>query len=119
MKEGGYNLELALFGRIIKNLSYKEALYILNLDNYKKSLEEFRKGFMKLSQEDLNMQGPFNEYNIKDQSKIGKHMENISIKAKNENDKNDFSKSDKIIIPFRNDIKDRIIKEKYLEPYFY
>ena len=29
-KEGGYNLELTLFGRVIKNLSYRESLYILS-----------------------------------------------------------------------------------------
>ena len=52
-KEGGYYLELALFGRVIRHLTYGEVLYILNEDNYKKSLDNFKKGFMELSYKDL------------------------------------------------------------------
>ena len=63
-KEGEYYIELALFGRVIKNLSYGEVLYILNKDNYSKSLNDFRNGFMELSQKDLDIKGPFNDLNL-------------------------------------------------------
>ena len=84
-KEGGYYLEIALFGRIIKNISYGETLYILNEDNYEKSLEEFKKGFMKLSCEDLYMKGQFEYLNLGNKSELKRLIHSISIKAKNNN----------------------------------
>ena len=62
--EGGYYVEMALFGKIIKTLTYEEALYILNLNNYKKSLDEFRNGFEFLKEESLRINGPFENLNI-------------------------------------------------------
>lgn len=62
-------MEIALFGRIIKNLSYGEALYILNEDNYNKTLVGFREGFMKLSNEDLVVNGQFKESYIANEKK--------------------------------------------------
>ena len=117
-KEGGYYLEFSLFGRIIKNLSYGEALYILNLDNYKKSLNEFREGFMQLSQTDLIMKGPFSDYNLEDELKINEYKNSFFIKAKDGNESIDILNDIKISIPLRNDIPGRKIDEKDLEPYF-
>ena len=69
-KEGGYYIEMALFGRVIQNLSYGEVLYILNKDNYSKSLNDFRNGFMELSQKDLDIKGPFNDLNLEGEINI-------------------------------------------------
>ena len=119
LREGGYYLEIALFGRIIKNLSYGEALYILNEDNYKKSLEEFRKGFMELSSKDLYLKGQFDYLNLKNESELKDLMHSISIKAKNSNnEKSNIIKDLKISIPWKNDVIGRHIKQEDLEPYF-
>ena len=46
--EGGEMIEFMMYGRIIKDLNPKEAIFILNSDNYKLSLDEFYKKFKKL-----------------------------------------------------------------------
>ena len=117
-KEGGYYMELALFGRVIKNLSYGEVLYILNKDNYSKSLEDFRNGFMELSQKDINIEGPFNDFNLGDEININEIKGSIFIKAKNGENSIDILEDIKIGIPLRNDVFGRKIEEKDLEPYF-
>ena len=117
-KEGGYYLEIALFGRVIKKLTYKEALYILNENNYNKSLEEFRKGFMELSYQDLVIKGQFDYLNSKDESKLKTSDDSVTIKAKEDNDEFDEFENLNISIPLRNDILGRNITEKDLKPYF-
>ena len=117
-KEGGYCLELALFGREIRNLSYGEALYILNADNYSKSLDNFKKGFMELSNHDLFIKGPFDNFNIKNEKELDKYKSSVIIKAKNENNIGDIYNDVKISIPLRNDVRGREIKEEDLMPYF-
>ena len=117
-KEGGYYLELALFGRIIKKLSYGEVLYILNENNYNKSLEDFKKGFMQLSDQDLKINGLFADLYVNNEKKINEYRTSLYIKAKNE-DKSDVNYKDiTISIPLRNDVHGREIKEKDLMPYF-
>ena len=117
-RDGGYDLELLLFGREIKDLTYGEALYILNEKNYYKSLEEFRKGFNELKEEDLIMEGEFKDFNIKDMSDINQLKTSIFIRAKNSNNPKDDLRNIKISIPLRNDVIGRKIKEEDLEPYF-
>ena len=117
-REGGYYLELLLFGRVIKELTYGEALYILNEKNYSKSLEEFRKGFNELKEEDLIIEGEFKDFNIKDVSEINQLKSSIFIKIKNNNNPKDDLRNIKISIPLRNDVIGRKIKEEDLEPYF-
>lgn len=117
-KEGGYYLELLLFGRIIKELSYGEVLYILNEKNYSKSLEDFRKGFKELKNEDLIIEGEFKNFNINNVSEINQLKTSIYIRAKNSSNSSDPLKNIKISIPLRNDVIGREIKEKDLEPYF-
>ena len=117
-REGGYYLELLLFGRIIKDLTYGEALYILNEKNYSKSLEEFRKGFKELKNEDLIIDGEFKDLNINTMTEINQLKTSIHIRAKNSNNPNDDLKNIKISIPLRNDVIGREIKESDLEPYF-
>ena len=117
-RDGGYDLELLLFGKEIKDLTYGEALYILKEKNYYKSLEEFRKGFNELKEEDLIMEGEFKDFNIKDMSDINQLKTSIFIRAKNSNNPKDDLRNIKISIPLRNDVIGRKIKEKDLEPYF-
>ena len=118
LKEGGYYMEIALFGRVIKKFSLGEALYVLNAKNYEKSLEDFRKGFMELSDLDLTMNGEFKNSNLEDKDKINKIKNSIFIKAKSDDNKNDYIKNIQINIPLRNDILRRNIKEEDVEPYF-
>ena len=59
LKEGGETVEKLLYGRVIKKLYAKEAIYILNSDNYKKSLEEFSSDFIAL--ESISLSKVFEE----------------------------------------------------------
>ena len=55
-KESGESIEISLFGKRIRSLTVKEALYILNTDNYSVGVDKFKKGFMKcnsLKKEDI------------------------------------------------------------------
>ena len=117
-KEGGYYMEIALFGRVIQNFSLGEALYVLNKKNYNKPLAEFRKGFMELTNQDLRIEGEFKDFGLKNENKINEIKNSIFIKAKNDDNKNDNIKNIQIKIPLRNDILRRDIKEEDLEPYF-
>ena len=63
IREGRYYLELLLFGKIINNLSFKEVLYLLNKNNYDKSLKDFKNGFTYLKQKDLEATGKFQKFN--------------------------------------------------------
>ena len=116
-KEGGYYLEIALFGRVIKELSYGEVLYILNEDNYKKSLDDFRNGFMKLSNTDLRVKGQFKGLNLDNDSKLSGLKNSIFIKAKKGNNENDAYNNVKIYIPLRNDVIGRTITEDDLDAF--
>ena len=100
--EGGYYIEMALFGKSIKTLTYEEALYILNISNYNKSLDEFRSGFEFLKDESLIIKGPFENLNINIKSIESKRC-SISTKKNCKN----WGKESKITIPLKNDIKGR------------
>ena len=56
---------MILFGKIIKTLTYEEALYMLNINNYNKNLENFRNGFKLKKEVDLIINGPFENLNFK------------------------------------------------------
>ena len=49
-KEGGNCFEMILFGRVIKNINLFECLYILNEENYKQDLKEFKENFMNIKE---------------------------------------------------------------------
>ena len=53
-KESGEKLEIKMFGRVINKLTVHEALYILNLSNYSKNIEDFRKNFNDCNKKDIN-----------------------------------------------------------------
>ena len=112
-------MELILFGKVIKHLSYEEVLYILNEDNYNKSLEDFRKGFSRLNDKDLTINGPFKDFNILEDSISDEIKKNSFIKVKNNYNINDILKNAKITIPLVNDVIGRKINIKDLEPYFH
>jgi len=64
--ESGNNMEMILFNYRIIKLSLKQCLYLLNLKNYEKSLQDFRKGFKELIRgEDLifDINSLFHEFN--------------------------------------------------------
>ena len=80
-REGGRNMELILFNRKIYKLSLRECLYLLNIKNYDKSLQDFRNGFNELNREDLEFSDnslfkEFNEIFL---------IENFSEMSKNNN----------------------------------
>ena len=96
-REDGNNMAKILFGKVLNNLTLKQALYILNEKNYEKSLNQFSKEFLELKEEHCKCEGIFKEYfnmkfNVKELSdymainfksnknKIGY----ISIKLKND-----------------------------------
>ena len=63
LREGGLYLELLLFGKILNSLTFKEAMYLLNKNNYKKTLKDFQKGFLRLDDKDLIATGKFAIFN--------------------------------------------------------
>ena len=94
--EGGKAVEILLYGRVIKELNAKEAIFILNSENYNLSLTEFHHNFntlknyklsdifkeaMKNPNIDVSVKEAFNEYNQK--GKYFKHnMEHYSFRIK-------------------------------------
>ena len=81
-REGGNNMEKMLFGKVLKNLNLKQALYILNENYYNKSLYQFQNDFLLLKEDDCKCEGIFEEYskiNLKDDEEI---FDNITIRLK-------------------------------------
>ena len=110
INEGGYYVEMALFGSILKTLTYYEALYILNIDNYNKTLEEFRAGFQSIKKEHLNIKGPFKYLeNIQEREK---YKNNISIRAKEPDTNSDYLESINATFQLKNDVKGRTFTEE-------
>ena len=66
--ESGEQVELLLFGRVIKNLYLKEILFLLNTKNHEtyKHFDEFRENFIKSKEKEYSeltsdFEGPFQE----------------------------------------------------------
>jgi len=72
-REGGNNIERVLLGRVMNELTLRQALYILNEKNYYKSLNQYREEFLALTKEDCECQGIFEEY-----SKLKFNIEELS-----------------------------------------
>ena len=53
-KEGGKDVEMLLYGRVIEYLNAKEAIFILNNKNYNLSLNDFRNKFIALKNKKLD-----------------------------------------------------------------
>ena len=68
IREGGRIMEKLLFGKIIENINIIEALYILDENNYKKDIYQFKKDFENLTgieakKEHHSINGEFSEFN--------------------------------------------------------
>ena len=61
-REGGNNMERIFFGRVLNVLSLRQALFILNEENYKKPLNQFRQEFLELKDFNCKPIGIFKEY---------------------------------------------------------
>ena len=59
-KESGEYIEIKLFGRVIRDLTLKEALFIINPSNYfQNDFNSFKKKFMKCNDEKMNIDENF------------------------------------------------------------
>ena len=68
IKEGSRAMEKLLFGKIIESINIIEALYILDENNYKKDIYQFKKDFENLTgieakKEHHSINGEFSEFN--------------------------------------------------------
>ena len=54
ISEGGNIFEYMLFNRVISHMNIKEIIYICNLNNFSKSLEQYRKEFLNLKNESVS-----------------------------------------------------------------
>ena len=62
-KESGENIEIKIFGKIISDITVKEALFILNLSNYNKyNYKSFKNEFMKCNEEEIYIDETFWDY---------------------------------------------------------
>ena len=61
MAEGGYYIDLALYGQVLEKFNLEQALYIINEKNYDKTYLEFQYGFNNIKKEDLMVEGVFKE----------------------------------------------------------
>ena len=52
-KESGEKVEIGLFGQVVKYLTIKQALFILNINNYKNSASIFKENFSNCNKKDL------------------------------------------------------------------
>ena len=73
IKEGGKAVEILLYGRIIEDLNAKEAIFILNNNNNKLSLDEYRKKFIALENRKL--------IDVFEEAKNNKNIDDCVIKA--------------------------------------
>jgi len=94
--ESGENIEIKLYGRVIVNMTLKEALFILNPKNYEDGLVQFNKKFMKCNEEPIIIEKEFSDllakFNI-DSKAIPKKNKTYSIEkfSKKYTDKNIYS----------------------------
>ena len=102
-QELGENIEIKLFGKVLYTLTIKEALYILNIDNYKKCVKEFKKDFCDCDSKDIAE--ILNNNNL--QELLPKLDINIKEVIKNETNK---------AYPFSDDLKQKIqLNIQYLD----
>ena len=100
--EGGLYLEYLLFNRNLQTINLREILYILNENNYDKSIIDFQEGFKNSKEEDLMIKGIFSEFNkYKDRANIEQsQLNNIYIVSKSTIIDNPYS----IKIELKNDV---------------
>ena len=84
LNEGGYLMELILFGKIIDRISFEEASYILDENNYLKNEIEFQKEYINISSKNnLEIKGSiYSNINHIIKQPNFKNLRSIFIKAK-------------------------------------
>ena len=75
-REGGKYFELLLFKQKLHTMNLIQAMYILNEKNYEKSLDDFTKGFISPTKEDLDISGEYSDLNA-ELSKLKINNENF------------------------------------------
>ena len=100
-KESGEKLEIKLFGRVINKITIKEALYILNINNYSQNIDDFKNNFGNCN--NINIQNLIDnslenflgslKINIKfliDEKYDGQYFSNIDFNPNKELEKNEY-----------------------------
>lgn len=107
--EGGFYIDLALFGRILEEINLEQALYILNEKNYQKTFYEFQEGFNNIKKQDLIIEGVFKDLfkNINFNENFIKFFKKVSIAQKSL-----IKKEKKISRKIRNDVLGKVISEE-------
>ena len=77
-------MENILFGKILNNLTLRQTLYILNEENYKKSLYQYRLDFLQLKNEDCDCKGTFKDYSTIKIENLGKFSDYTVIRFKSD-----------------------------------
>ena len=110
--EGGTYIDYALYGRVLKFINLKQALYLMNEANYDKTFLEFQKGFNNIQDEDLKLKGEFSTIfeNINYKEMDSKDNKNIYIGTKLFQDE-----EVKIECVIKHDVVGRVIPEKMYE----
>jgi len=80
-EEGDGYIEYLLFNQHLKKINLKQAIYILNEDNYNKSLDDFRKDFISQKKNNMNINGEFSQLNdiITDLLKNNEDLSNLIL----------------------------------------
>ena len=91
-RDSGKYFELLLFEQKLKKINLVQALYLLNENNYNKTLYEFSQGFLKPSTQDLNIVGEFSNLNeeIQKFKNDNENLEDIFIRT----DEDEFNLDD-------------------------
>ena len=95
-RESGNDMERILFGGIINELTLRQTLYILNENNYNKSLNQFRDDFLKLKEDYCECEGVFKEYSVF-KSEIMESLDYITIRFKKGNNSIKFKIKDDVL----------------------
>ena len=97
-KELGEDIEIKLYGRVIKSFTVKEALFVLNLNNYLCHYDTFRNNFMKCNNEKLNIDIVFQsilekvfKINFENLKSVENKYYSIDNSIKKYNDKDTYS----------------------------
>ena len=107
--EGGNYLDFALYGKILEEINLKQALYILNEENYNKNYIDFQFGFNNPSREDLEVKGVFRDIckdiNLNEDFQI--HSKNVYISLNSS-----IIRGKKILCRIRNDVFGKMMSDK-------
>ena len=95
-RESGNNMEIILFGRVLNELTLRQALYILNEKNYNKSLYQFREDFLKLKKDYCECEGAFKEYSVL-KSEVIESLDYMTIRFKKSDNSIKFNKKDDVL----------------------